>query len=517
MIAWLLALAIAAGPPVETRAALVIGRNDGGDPWTALRYAEDDARRVGDVLVERGRFPAEQVRVLTGASVAAVLDALGHLRAAPPDLLVVYYSGHADAEGLRLGDEHLAYADFKVAIRAVDARSRVVIVDACQAGGLRAKAGAGRVVPGPPEVVWRGPPVQGEILLAASAVDERAFEDAALGGSVFTHHLVIGLMGAADDRSEPDGRVTVDEAFDYAQRSTSTAGLRRREGSQTPWIARDAVGSAPPLTFREEQMGELELGAGFGGRVSIQNQGVQPPRIDGDYDKPAASPVVVWLAEGPYEIRVRSPEGLRVRPIEVEAGRRVVVDGPLEAWTLEPYASDAVEAKGAVGGWHPFVGLGWQAVSGWLRGAGSASGLVLQGGVRFSGWRLGADLEWLGNTFSRPDAHGVGVVESLVIDEYGLSLHGLRAVLDARSLRVEAGLELGAAIAARSTRWPGGRQSSQSLVLSGGLRLGALVPVWRGWAVALDVDPGGRAFEEEAVGWRVEPTIGAIIGARRTW
>ena len=49
----LLPLAAGAGEP---RFALVVGNNEGGRFEKELRYSEDDARKVRDVLTELGRF-----------------------------------------------------------------------------------------------------------------------------------------------------------------------------------------------------------------------------------------------------------------------------------------------------------------------------------------------------------------------------------------------------------------------------------------------------------------------------
>jgi uncharacterized caspase-like protein len=77
---------------------------------------------------------------------------------------------------------------------------------------------------------------RGEALLTSSTSDELARESDALRGSFFTHHLVSGLRGAADQSK--DGRVTLAEAYDYAYAKTVT----QAEGGQHPTFKYDLAG-----------------------------------------------------------------------------------------------------------------------------------------------------------------------------------------------------------------------------------------------------------------------------------
>ncbi|MBL9039317.1 MAG: hypothetical protein JNG84_12435, partial [Archangium sp.] len=74
--------------------------------------------------------------------------------------------------------------------------------------------------------------VEGTAILASSGADELSQEARALGGSVFTHHLVSGLRGAADD--DGNGRVTVDEAYSYAAARTTLETAGSEAGAQRP-------------------------------------------------------------------------------------------------------------------------------------------------------------------------------------------------------------------------------------------------------------------------------------------
>src|SRR6266496_1214208 len=91
--------------------AIVVGSNAGGPGQTDLRYAEEDARRVGQLLVELGGYKAEQVDIVVHPSpdqlrshINALADKLNaDLAAGRQTRVFFYYSGHARASALDLG------------------------------------------------------------------------------------------------------------------------------------------------------------------------------------------------------------------------------------------------------------------------------------------------------------------------------------------------------------------------------------------------------------------------------
>src|SRR5512132_3110479 len=91
--------------------ALVVGANTGGPGQTPLHYAEDDARRVGALLVELGGYTSDGVIVLAHPSPEQLRDRLATLAArVQADIaagrqarLFFYYSGHARATEIDLG------------------------------------------------------------------------------------------------------------------------------------------------------------------------------------------------------------------------------------------------------------------------------------------------------------------------------------------------------------------------------------------------------------------------------
>jgi len=111
-LAFFLCGAAFAQKPVH-RFLLVAGANDGGPGRPVLRYAETDAQAFAGVLAEMGGVQAPRQVILKEPSVAALRQGFASLEQKLRDKryaggrreVVVYYSGHADEKGLRLGRE----------------------------------------------------------------------------------------------------------------------------------------------------------------------------------------------------------------------------------------------------------------------------------------------------------------------------------------------------------------------------------------------------------------------------
>lgn len=207
--------------PDETR-VVVIGNNQGDPAEIGLHYALDDAREVADVLRSLGGVPSGQILELLDTDAPAVrsalLDTNGRFsRSEAPSALIVYYSGHADADTLHLGGSRLPFDELRALVKASPAHMRLLIVDACRSGGVSRVKGVKAAPDFELEVVDHGA-AAGMAIITSSAASESSQESDRLGGSFFTHHLVNGLRGAAD--LDADGQVTLAEAYRYAYDGT---------------------------------------------------------------------------------------------------------------------------------------------------------------------------------------------------------------------------------------------------------------------------------------------------------
>ncbi|MEQ9500081.1 MAG: caspase family protein [Deltaproteobacteria bacterium] len=234
----------AAEADAGTRIALVVGANRGAPGDELLRYAETDAARITDILTSIGGFEREDVVSLvapTAARFTAALDDIDRRAAAHGDgaLVFVYYSGHADAEALHLGDTRLPLTELRDRVVSSPAGARVLVLDACRSGVLTRVKGGVHGAAFPVNVV-RTLEARGVAIIASSAAGEDAQESDELGASFFTHFFASAMRGAGDH--DEDGIVTLQESFAYASHRTLAATNVTIAGPQHPTYKIDLEG-----------------------------------------------------------------------------------------------------------------------------------------------------------------------------------------------------------------------------------------------------------------------------------
>src|SRR4051794_35872745 len=239
--------------PPGPRTALVVATASYADPvLRRLRAPATDAAELAAVLADPqvGGFEVTSVLDPTAQQLRiAVVDFLAGR--GPEELVVVYLSCHGltdarrrlyfaatDTAQARLAATGVESDWLRERLEDCRARSQVLILDCCFSGsfahgfkGVDELGLQNRLAPG-----------RGRVVLTASNAREYSFEADQQGivgpgetapGSVFTGALLAGLRtGAAD--ADADGRITVDEAYDYALRQVRAAGA-----AQTPqrWLA----------------------------------------------------------------------------------------------------------------------------------------------------------------------------------------------------------------------------------------------------------------------------------------
>lgn len=324
------AAAARAGEPAAElthRFALLAGANDGGAGRVALAYARSDAETLSEVLGALGGVPAENRILLLDPTAADLEDAFARLR----DLVaaaeakggrtevVFYYSGHSDEQGLLLGGARVPYRQVRADLDGVGADVRIAILDSCASGALtRGKGGARR----PPFLVDRSGIVSGYAFLTSASEDEAAQESDTLAGSFFTHYLVSGLRGTAD--ATPDGRVTLNEAYQYAFHETLARTESTRAGPQHPAYDIHLVGSGDVvLTDLRDTAATLELPLEAQGRLFVRDAG---RRLVAEVRKTAGAPLQLGLEPGRYQLTWQTPGALRRGELELVDGDRARVD-----------------------------------------------------------------------------------------------------------------------------------------------------------------------------------------------
>jgi hypothetical protein len=315
----------ASGAAEATRFALLIGNDVGQGADVRLRFAENDAARLAGVLTRFGGFAPAATVVLQGRTAAEVRAALAdvaeRIRSAPPGehLVLVFYSGHADAQTLHLGSSSLPLLELKEAVTALPAAARILVLDACQAGVLT-RAKGGQPGQGFEVTLAAARQPEGIAILASSTGSEMAQESDQLAGSVFTHFLRVGLSGLADQ--DRDGAVSLVEAFDYVSNRTLEATMGTTTGPQHP-------------TFRLDLAGRNHLvlthprvpGVGYG-HVHLDVAGwyfVRRP--DGTIAAETVSRGLdsMALEAGRYEITRRQPNHLEVAAVDIRDGGTIAI------------------------------------------------------------------------------------------------------------------------------------------------------------------------------------------------
>ncbi|HEX7840872.1 MAG TPA: caspase family protein, partial [Kofleriaceae bacterium] len=258
--------------------ALVVGSNAGGPGQAALRYAEDDARRVAATLLELGGYPADGVDVALHPTPAALRDHLSKLaarveadRAAGRQARVLfYYSGHARSTAIDLGPDELALGELRQRLFGIPATLTVVVLDACQSGAFSQIKGA-RPAADFSFNSRQHLDASGVAVLASSSGSELSQESVELHSSYFTYHLLVGLRGAGD--ADRDGQVSIDEAYRYAYHQTLLATAGTAVGGQHVSLEVDLKGHGDvPLSFPRAATAAIELPGALEGQALVEDR-----------------------------------------------------------------------------------------------------------------------------------------------------------------------------------------------------------------------------------------------------
>lgn len=263
-----LLLVPALGAAQVERFAVVVGNDEGQPAQLPLRWAETDAGRVAGVLQDVGGVRPENLVLLRGRDADSVRRALitvnQRIRESSREaMLLVYYSGHADAAALHLGASTLELGELEQLVRGSAAGFRMLVLDACRSGALTRVKGGTPIAPFELQVSERLPG-EGAVFLTSSSASEDSQESDELRGSFFTHALVSGLLGAAD--ADADGLVTLEEAYRHAYDATVRGSSRSLAGLQHPTFRYDVRGHGDvvlaTLERNDPNRGWLEFPAG---------------------------------------------------------------------------------------------------------------------------------------------------------------------------------------------------------------------------------------------------------------
>jgi hypothetical protein len=288
---------------------ILVGTNVGGEGQQTLRYAEDDARKMADVLRQLGRYGTADLRVLVrpdGAHVLAAIDEVAakmraHQAKGEQAVLVFYYSGHARAGSFSLGGEELGVTTLREKLRQIPSTLTLVVLDACQSGQFARIKGVEAAADFSYNSVARLT-TKGIAVMASSSAQELSQESDELHSSYFTHHLIVALRGAAD--ADGDGRVSLDEAYRYAYRRTLASTSQTQVGGQHVTLETDLAGQGDvPVTYPADARSQLELAGPLEARVLVQQK--PSGAVVAEVQKAKGAPLRLAFTAGAYEAIVR--------------------------------------------------------------------------------------------------------------------------------------------------------------------------------------------------------------------
>lgn len=215
-------------PPKGMRIWAVIIGISSYNHMPTLKYTDDDAYRIYGFLKspEGGALPDEQIKMLIDedANRNNILKSLSEVfgKVHKDDLILVYFSGHGlkgaflptDFDGF---NNKIYHEELKTLLDNCKARYKFCIADACHSGSLLAVRSASpqNSLSYFYESLARSKP--GVALLMSSKSEETSLESSGLRQGVFTHFLIRGLKGEADE--DNDGLVTIGELYPYVQQA----------------------------------------------------------------------------------------------------------------------------------------------------------------------------------------------------------------------------------------------------------------------------------------------------------
>lgn len=325
-LAWLTTLALAG----TTRLGIFVGNNVGFGSDEPLVYAEDEARRVSRLFVERGGVDKDRAIVLQGASARELSRAIAQLEgqvreatARGDDAMVVfYYSGHATARGLHMAGSRFDMGELERWLTTSPADVRVAFVDACESGSL-ARTRGGTPVDHVTVEVDDALTASGLAIVTSTGPLSAARESASFGGGVFSRSLITGLRGSADENG--DGEITLDEAYRYAFEQTVVQTARSGTAIQRPEYRYEIAGMGRVVLTRvSSRAAGLTLPEELEGTYTVVS--VTSGQIVARVDKTPGEPHRLALPPGRYVVRKVRREDVLLAELDLAWGGNRWVD-----------------------------------------------------------------------------------------------------------------------------------------------------------------------------------------------
>jgi hypothetical protein len=162
------------------------------------------------------------------------------------------------------------------------------------------------------------------IVLTATAAGEDAHESPSVEGSFFTHHLISGLLGAAD--ADADGHVTITEVYDYAYANTLRDSSATFEGPQHPSYRYDLSGQGDVALTEVRDAAQRAHLVIPGGLSVLVIRGSATGAVIAEARTPDDKPGTLSLPPGRVFIRARTSRELYEQQVTLRAGQTIQLD-----------------------------------------------------------------------------------------------------------------------------------------------------------------------------------------------
>jgi hypothetical protein len=308
------------------RFAIIVGANNGGPDRVLLRYAVSDADTMMNVLKSIGGVSDRDGMLLVNPDRRNFISAMSKIKNEIAGSkqknerieFIFYYSGHSDEEAILIGREKIYYKELKEGIRGIPADVRIAILDSCSSGAFtRIKGGKFR----PPFILDSSFNMKGDAFMTSSSSNEASQESDAIRGSFFTYYLVSGLRGAAD--MIQDGRITLNEAYQYAYNETLARTEKTMGGTQHPNYDIQMTGTGDVvITDIKRKTSGLVLEKKIAGKVYIRNS---ERILIAELQKPYGREMEVALPEGKYSLLNQIDNNIFETEIEVVSDERYLL------------------------------------------------------------------------------------------------------------------------------------------------------------------------------------------------
>ncbi len=294
------------GHSYATRYALLVGNSKGGNEYGTLKYVKNDINEVRKVFSQFCGFKDDNILSLFNSTPQELEKVLARLKAhylksPDTDMFVFYYSGHADAKNLLMGNTVYPLAKLKQQFKDLSTKMRIAIFDACQSGSFtRIKGGTLKA----PFLFREGSKIKGQVVLYSSSSNEYSQESDLYKNSIFTFHFVNALRGSGD--ASGDRKITLSEAYQYSYNQTVSSTIHSASGVQHPGYQFKIQGEGNVILADVNiRSSGILLPKAISGTVIVLNR---DRTIVTELEKEEQSELVIALNPGVYEV-INNREG----------------------------------------------------------------------------------------------------------------------------------------------------------------------------------------------------------------